>query len=64
MPLYVYKCTECAEIYEDLVSLRIDQDGVDITIHPKCSLCGGAGKKQISSPSFRINGYSEKNGYS
>jgi putative FmdB family regulatory protein len=64
MPLYQYQCSKCSNIYESFVSLHIGPNNVDNTIHPDCPLCSAHGKKIISAVSFKINGYSEKNGYS
>jgi len=63
MPYYSYECTACSKPYEDFVRLRFE-DGKDLTVHPFCPFCHAEGKKVITAANFKINGYSEKNGYS
>lgn len=57
MPLYQYECQECATKSEHICKH-------DEMIYLNCHLCGGVAKRVISSGTFKINGYSEKNGYS
>ncbi len=57
MPLYEYACVECGKITEKLVSVTMKELLI-------CCDCGGKAKKIISSGSFIVNGYNEKNGYS
>lgn len=64
MPLYEYQCVKCKHVYEDFVQVKISSDGVDNTAHPKCPKCDSIGLKQMSLSTFKINGYSEANGYS
>lgn len=56
MPIYEFSCKKCGEVTEDIVTVSTD------TI--KCPKCGSDANKIMSSSSFVINGYSEKNGYS
>ncbi|MBU1023548.1 FmdB family transcriptional regulator [bacterium] len=48
MPIYEFQCTECKEIFEELV-------GVGKRMH-KCPECGGKGKKIISSVGIIFKG--------
>ena len=56
MPVYEYKCIMCKEISEHIFSMR---EAIGIV---KCT-CGGVATKIMSTGTFKINGYSEKNGY-
>ena len=64
MPIYEYKCPNCQNIYESIVTLSVSNDVKECTEHPRCPKCDYPGKRQMSVSSFKINGYSEKNGYS
>lgn len=64
MPLFEYKCTNCKIVYEKIVNSRYDDYGLDVTVHPRCPNCDYPGRRQMSVSSFKINGFSEKNGYS
>jgi putative FmdB family regulatory protein len=57
MPVYEYQCTTCERIFE-VITIRKDKDP------HKCPDCGHNGKKILSSSTYRMKGYSEKNGYS
>lgn len=56
MPIYQYEC-ECGKI-KTVVTLKASDEK-----EQKC-YCGKTMKKVVSSGSFKINGYNEKNGYS
>ena len=56
MPIYEFQCEGCYKISE-----RIVPQGVKIV---ECDHCGDFAHKIISAGSFKINGYSESNGYS
>ena len=64
MPIYEYKCSNCKELYEGIVTPRSNDNGLDVTEHPRCPDCDYPGKRQMSVSAFKINGYSEENGYS
>jgi len=56
MPLYEFRCECCSKITE-----RITKH-TDVIV--ECVHCGDFAKRIISSGSFKINGFSEANGYS
>ncbi len=58
--MYEYRCKDCGKIIERIVYL-VSEDDDECTNDP-CA-CGGEFVKILSSPYFRINGYSFKNGY-
>jgi len=58
MPIYEYQCEKCGYIFEEVNINNITKLSVE------CPHCKGLSKKIMSSGSFRIKGYSEKNGYS
>ena len=59
MPLYDFKCKGCDLTFERIVS-SAERDKKTTT----CRMCGGVANKLLSAPNFRIEGYSEANGYS
>lgn len=56
MPLYEFSCKHCDRVFEEIVPMDTDKR--------KCNQCGNIARKIISSSNFRIEGYSEANGYS
>jgi putative FmdB family regulatory protein len=58
MPIYEYQCKKCGYIFE-----QIEFKGIK-KISTICPVCENIAPRVISSGSFRIKGYSEKNGYS
>jgi len=58
MPVYEYECLGCAEIHE--LMRPIDQRG----FFAVCPKCGRGALQVMSAPSFSVNGFSAKNGYS
>lgn len=58
MPLYEYRCCACGHEFERIVSLCQANKIIF------CPQCDEKATKQISAPNFKINGYSEANGYS
>ena len=54
-PLYEFSCKECKKTFESIVPT-----GTKETI----CMCGDIALKIMSSPNFKINGFSEANGYS
>jgi putative FmdB family regulatory protein len=56
MALYEFSCENCAEIFEDIVPMG--------TKETECKKCGKKATKVMSVSHFRIEGYSEANGYS
>ena len=57
MPIYEFECENCKEVMECLVTSKEDDKS--------CPSCGSTAlKKLVSTGSFKINGYSEANGYS
>lgn len=59
MPIYEYKCNKCYIVKEKYLSISQMED--IICMYCKC---GGNLIKIPSTGSFKINGYSEANGYS
>lgn len=63
MPIYLYQCQDCGEKYEKI--LKMNQGNIeDSTLYTECPKCEGEGVKQLVTCHFKINGYSESNGYS
>lgn len=62
MPIYVYRCPHCGFVFEEIhpVSKR------DEPVGEHCYSCGEkyCVERGTTSGSFKINGYSEENGYS
>lgn len=60
MPLYEYKCLFCGAITTEMKSVKDRDDS------PKCEYCpkNVKTKRIMSAGIFKINGYSEANGYS
>ena len=65
MPMYEFECTQCGHEFEELMKFakqaRMVASG---EIWPLCPKCCGRTKKVMSSSNFKLNGYSEANGYS
>jgi putative FmdB family regulatory protein len=57
MPIYEFQCKKCGYIFEQIEFKKITK------ISTKCPVCKGISPRIMSSGSFRIKGYSEKNGY-
>ncbi len=58
MPIYEFKCKTCKKVSEVLVkNSEMDKKIVD------CPLCGQDAKKIMSVSLFKVNGFSEANGY-
>jgi len=53
--IYEFYCNKCDTIFEEMHK--------EYTKEAKCPKCDNNSYKIISSPSFTINGYNEKNGY-
>ena len=51
MPIYEYKCTKCAKVFERIVSVADSSKAVFCDCSPKAKA-----KKIISAPSFRLEG--------
>jgi len=62
MPLYEYKCDNCESIFEKIQSIS----NRNIPLSQPCPECKEIGYiiSLMSSANFKINGYSEANGYS
>ena len=58
MAIYEYKCKKCLRII--VRSFPIDRFPKTVT----CDKCGREAEKMISVSNFKVNGYSERNGYS
>lgn len=58
MPIFEYKCEKCDRIVEKLLF------GKEIDEEQLCSKCRKPMKRILSTYSFDIHGYNEKNGYS
>lgn len=56
MAIYEYQCESCNHIFERMHKKE--------TAKETCPDCSGQAKKVMSSSTYRMNGYSEKNGYS
>lgn len=48
MPLYEFLCSECGELYTDLVKLGTEK--------AKCPKCGSIAEKVMSVPNFVLKG--------
>lgn len=59
MPLFEYACWRCDNKFEKLFK----QSGTSWA-YAECPMCGRLAPKVLSAPSFKIKGYSERNGYS
>ena len=61
MPIYEFECDECGFIFNHIMKIE-ERDAV---IGSNCPVCtDGIVKSLISVSNFKINGYSEANGYS
>ena len=58
IPIYEYKCMTCKKVSEVWVK---DSEREKKLID--CPECGQDAKKQMSVTRFKVNGFSEKNGY-
>ena len=58
MPIFEYQCIKCGYIFEEVNINNVTKLSV------KCPNCEKLAKRIMSTGSFRIKGYSEKNGYS
>lgn len=58
MAIYEFRCKKCMKITTK--SLPISSEKRNII----CDYCGNESEKIVSRNTFRIKGYSEKNGYS
>lgn len=56
MPMYEFFCGECSHPFESIETL-----GTKVSL---CPICRKEAKKVMSTSNFKINGYSEANGYS
>lgn len=56
MPIYDYKCLNCDYEFESLQNV-----GSSAILCQKCG--SGMATLQMGTPAFKINGYTEKNGY-
>lgn len=60
MPLYSYHCNCCGDNFECFLKVS-DRD---LQVNYPCPLCGGDKvTRNISKATFKVNGYSEANGY-
>ncbi len=55
MPLYEFYCEDCNDTFDSIENMG--------TKYIMC-FCGSKAYKIMSVPNFKINGYSESNGYS
>jgi len=58
MPAYEYECPLCLRVKEELKSVREADD------LPECEICNKRTRRIMSAGIFKINGFSESNGYS
>lgn len=58
MPINEYKCKTCKNVFE-----YWDTSYKNVKKWQVCPECGQDAKKQMAPSSFKINGYSEANGY-
>jgi putative FmdB family regulatory protein len=56
MPIFEFKCYHCGDVFERLLNPS------EIDEVQTCE-CGYSAKKLVSSPSFKVNGHNESNGY-
>jgi putative FmdB family regulatory protein len=59
MPIFEYQCQKCGYIFEEVLYKYITDK-----VSTQCPICKSIAPKIMSKGSFRIKGYSEKNGYS
>lgn len=65
MPIYEYECSQCGRVIEKFTTRVATNEDHLIEDHCICEDVGMVHyKKVISTPHFKIKGYSEKNGYS
>ena len=50
MPIYDFTCEECGAETKDRLVLRADRDT------PRCHVCGGEMRRNMSAPTFRLYG--------
>lgn len=58
MPIFEYQCKGCGYIFEEVL-----YKGITNKLSTQCPICEEIAPRIISKGSFRIKGYSEKNGY-
>jgi len=58
MPLFEYECKDCGEVTD---RLRLPGDPVESW--EMCPVCGGRQDRVMARSNFKINGFSEANGY-
>ncbi len=58
MPIYEFKCKDCLVVTQGSFPINNNVKKV------KCRKCGKTAEKIISTSNFKVNGFSEKNGYS
>lgn len=58
MPIYEFKCEKCGRMTIKRYPINSNIKKVE------CKECNGKANKIISQSTFRVNGYSFKNGYS
>lgn len=56
--LYEFKCKKCGNVFEESRALK---DNSEIAVCPKCKYIA---KKIVSTFGFKVNGFSQLNGYS
>lgn len=63
MPIFDYRCEDCGSIVEILTN---DKPPYSLGYLRYCDACAEFTywRKQLSAPNFKINGFSEANGYS
>lgn len=61
MPIYKYQCSQCGFDFETFVKME-ERDKPSATLCPKCGEYKIQRVPTVSN--FKINGYSEANGYS
>ena len=59
MPIFEYKCKDCDLIFEKIVTGSEKEHK-----NTECKKCGRLVKRIVSFSNFKINGFSEANGYS
>ncbi len=61
MPLYEFECDECGFVFTHIMK----HEEKEAVIGSNCPMCtDGIVKSNVSASNFKINGYSEANGYS
>ena len=64
MPIYEFKCKKCGSICEKYYKLGMIKPVISGELAPVCQECGDPTELIMSTSSYIMKGYNEKNGYS